>query len=149
MELRDKIAEFLKQRIDFLRETEPGCYQNISCVRANAMKQLPNYFRKGQLEKMFFLFPDPHFKTANHRRRIINTHLLTVYGHFLRPGGVLYTTTDVEELSIWMKERLDEHPLFESLTDEELEADEIVPLLLDSSEEGKKVLKNRGKVSPL
>lgn len=24
-----------------------------------------------QLEKMFFLFPDPHFKEKNHRRRII------------------------------------------------------------------------------
>ena len=26
------------------------------------MKYLPNFFRKGQLEKIFFLFPDPHFK---------------------------------------------------------------------------------------
>lgn len=25
----------------------------------------------GQLTKMFFLFPDPHFKGKNHRRRII------------------------------------------------------------------------------
>jgi tRNA (guanine-N7-)-methyltransferase len=26
-------------------------------MRSNAMKYLPNYFRKGQLEKLFFLFP--------------------------------------------------------------------------------------------
>ena len=31
------------------------------------MKHLPNFFRKGQLEKMFFLFPDPHFKKAKHK----------------------------------------------------------------------------------
>ena len=134
MELRDSITEFVKKRIgrwlitclesdsllwftDFLRESNPGEYLNVACVRANAMKHLPNYFRKGQLERMFFLFPvrhvfqrplsfvskqDPHFKVANHRRRIINTNLLTVYAHFLQPGGLLYTTTDVEELAVWM-----------------------------------------------
>jgi tRNA (guanine-N7-)-methyltransferase len=46
-------------------------YGNITVLRTNAMKYLPNYFEKGQLEKMFFLFPDPHFKEKNHRRRII------------------------------------------------------------------------------
>jgi tRNA (guanine-N7-)-methyltransferase len=37
-------------------------YENISCVKVNFMKYAPNYFRKGQLEKIFFLFADPHFK---------------------------------------------------------------------------------------
>lgn len=39
-----------------LRREHPGQYQNVSVLRTNAMKFLPNYFRKGQLEKMFFLF---------------------------------------------------------------------------------------------
>lgn len=42
---------------DSLRLEHPGQYQNISCVRTNAMKYLPNYFRKEQLTKIFFLFP--------------------------------------------------------------------------------------------
>ena len=45
----------------------PGPYQNATAIRANTMKFMCNYFRKGQLTKMFFLFPDPHFKAANHR----------------------------------------------------------------------------------
>ena len=57
------------------------------------MRYLPNYFRKGQLEKIFFCFPDPHFKAKNHRRRIISLALLSDYAHFLRPGGRLYTIT--------------------------------------------------------
>jgi hypothetical protein len=35
------------------------------------MKYLPHFLEKGQLEKIFFCFPDPHFKAKNHRRRII------------------------------------------------------------------------------
>ena len=46
-------------------------YANIAVLRTNAMKFLPNYFRKAQLKIMFFLFPDPHFKKSNHKRRII------------------------------------------------------------------------------
>jgi tRNA (guanine-N7-)-methyltransferase len=40
-----------------LRLENPGQYQNISVMRHNAMKYLPNFFRKGQLTKLFFLFP--------------------------------------------------------------------------------------------
>lgn len=40
-----------------LRRENPGQYQNISVLRHNAMKYLPNFFRKGQLTKLFFLFP--------------------------------------------------------------------------------------------
>jgi hypothetical protein len=147
---------------DCLRNDHPGQYQNASCMRTNSMKFLPNYFRKGQLTKMFFLFPvsplcpslgppgparrvnpvclpfvgrsvlpprclprydaahalpqrphlppspqpcprqDPHFKAANHRRRIITTPLLTEYAHLMAPGGWLYTITDVPELGEWM-----------------------------------------------
>ncbi len=47
-------------------------------------------------------YQDPHFKTANHRRRIINTPLVTEYAYLLAPGGWLYTITDVEELGKWM-----------------------------------------------
>jgi hypothetical protein len=39
---------------------------------------------------------------ANHRRRIINTCLLTEYAHIMAPGGWLYTITDVPELGEWM-----------------------------------------------
>ena len=61
------------------------------------MKYLPNFFRKGQLSKMFFLFPDPHFKKAKHKWRIINETLLAEYAFVLREGGRLYTVTDVED----------------------------------------------------
>jgi tRNA (guanine-N7-)-methyltransferase len=57
------------------------------------MRYLPNFFKKGQLEKIFFCFPDPHFKAKNHRRRIVSDFLLTEYAYALMPGGRLYTVT--------------------------------------------------------
>lgn len=50
---------------------QPGGYNNVSVIRANSMKHMPNFFAKGQLSKMFFLFPDPHFKLRKQKARII------------------------------------------------------------------------------
>lgn len=40
-------------------------------VRKKRAQLLPHFLERHQLEKMFFCFPDPHFKAKNHRRRII------------------------------------------------------------------------------
>ncbi|XP_045804504.1 tRNA (guanine-N(7)-)-methyltransferase [Trifolium pratense] len=144
MELRDKVSEYVKERILSLRVANPGQYQNISVVRTNSMKYIPNHFEKAQLSKMFFLFPDPHFKEKNHRRRVISPFLLDEYAFVLEVGGIIYTITDVEELGDWMKTCLENHPLFEPLTEKELEADPAVKLLSSATEEGQKVARNDG-----
>jgi len=71
MEIRVKVEEYVRQRIEALRAANPGKYQNVSVLRTNAMKFLPNFFAKGQLSKAFVLFPDPHFKKAKHKWRLI------------------------------------------------------------------------------
>ena len=71
MEIRIKVEDYVRKRIDALRVQHPGQYQNVSVLRTNAMKFMPNYFTKGQLTKMFVLFPDPHFKKSKHKRRLI------------------------------------------------------------------------------
>ncbi|XP_047959332.1 tRNA (guanine-N(7)-)-methyltransferase [Salvia hispanica] len=144
MELRDKVTEYVKERILALRVSTPGKYDNVSVVRTNSMKYIPNYFEKAQLTKMFFLFPDPHFKEKNHRRRVISPHLLDEYAYVLKVGGIIYTISDVEELGAWMKGCLDDHELFEPLTEEELAADPVVELLSTATEEGQKVARNEG-----
>lgn len=144
MELRDKVTEYVKERILALRASSPGQYENISVVRTNSMKYLPNYFGKAQLSKMFFLFPDPHFKEKNHRRRVISLQLLDEYAYALEVGGIIYTVTDVEELGDWMRSCLEDHPLFTAVPEEELEADPVVKLLTSATEEGQKVARNGG-----
>lgn len=50
---------------------------------------------------------------------LLSPTLLAEYAYALRVGGILYTITDVKDLHLWMVKHLDEHPLFERLTDEE------------------------------
>ena len=147
MEIRTQVAEFVEERIKALRaqNAESGLYQNVACLRANAMKFLPNFFRKHQLSKIFFCFPDPHFKTRKHKARIVSTTLNSEYAYVLRPGGIVYTITDVEDLHQWMVSHFNEHPLFERISEEEEEEDECVGIMRCETEEGKKVERNQGK----
>ncbi|NP_001005952.1 tRNA (guanine-N(7)-)-methyltransferase [Danio rerio] len=145
LEIRVKVSDYVQDRIRSLRVAEPGRYQNIACLRSNAMKYLPNFFRKGQLSKMFFLFPDPHFKKTKHKWRIISPTLLAEYAYTLRIGGLVYTNTDVEEVHEWIVQHFGDHPLFSRVTEEQLADDIIVGHLGTCTEEGKKVQRNGGK----
>ncbi|KAH8117748.1 tRNA-methyltransferase [Phellopilus nigrolimitatus] len=160
MEIRVQVTKYVQDRITALRLTERsarsssptdsacrGSYQNVAVTRANAMKFLPNYVQKGQLSKLFFLFPDPHFKARKHKARIISPTLLAEYAYVLRPGGIVYTITDVKDLHDWMSDHLASFPLFEQVEEEELRRDGHGPVLdavRTTTEEGKKVERNNG-----
>lgn len=148
MEIRVQVTQYVEDRIIALRNQNKNHatdnYQNISVLRGNAMKFLPNFFYKGQLSKMFFCFPDPHFKQRKHKARIITNTLLSEYAYVLREGGVVYTITDVQDLHEWMVMHLEEHPLFKRLSKEWEEQDECVTLMWNSTEEGQKVSRNKG-----
>lgn len=145
LEIRPKVTEYVRLRIEALRAEQPGKFQNTSVFRTNAMRYLPHYFKKGQLSKLFFCFPDPHFKLRNHRRRIVGTNLLAEYAYLLAPGGILYTITDVEDLHNWHVDKCTNHPCFERIPDEELESDPCIKAMTEETEEGKKVARGGGK----
>jgi len=157
MEIRVQVTQCVEDRITALLATSsvspsssasaPGPYQNVSVVRANAMKFLPNYFPKHSLSSLFFLFPDPHFKSRKHKARIISPTLLAEYAYAMRPGGIVYTITDVYDLHKWMKSHLEAFPLFQSVDEQTLRAEGKGPILdavYNSTEEGKKVERNKG-----
>lgn len=146
MEIRTQVTEFVQERIKALRaqNAATGEYQNAACLRANTMKFLPNFFKKYQLTKIFLCFPDPHFKARKHKARIVSTTLNSEYAYVMRPGGIIYTITDVEDLHNWMVQHLAAHPSFERVSEEEQEADECVAVMRVETEEGKKVERNKG-----
>lgn len=136
----------------------PGNFENITAIRSNTMKFLPNFFGHHQLSKIFICFPDPHFKARKHKARIISESLNSEYAFVLRPGGLLYTITDVEEYHHWVLRHFlhGEQPeggpapapsskdLFERVSEEELALDPCVRVMKFETEESKKVTRNKG-----
>lgn len=145
LEIRSSVTQYVSEKITASRLQSPGQYTNISVLRANTMKFLPNFFRNGQLSKIFLCFPDPHFKARKHKARIVSATLNSEYAFVLRPGGKVYTITDVEDLHAWMVEHLQGHPSFERVGEAELEGDECVEVMRRETEEGKKVERNGGR----
>lgn len=83
LEIRVKVSDYVRDRIQSLRASEPGRYQNIACIRSNAMKYLPNFFCKGQVGLHLCMSPD---RTEMERRvlvrvwtrRLTSTHVWAV-----------------------------------------------------------------------
>ena len=151
MEIRISVTEYVQEKIRALRtqNAENQTYQNISCLRANTMKFLPNFFLKHQLRAIFLCFPDPHFKQRKHKARIVSTTLCSEYAYVLRPGGYVYTITDVKDLHEWMVSHFAGHGSFVrvedmELQDEDTEVGKCVATMKVETEEGKKVERNKG-----
>ena len=154
MEIRTSVTEYVQEKVRALRvqNAATGGFQNASCIRANTMKFLPNFFQKAQLEKIFLCFPDPHFKQRKHKARIVSYTLNSEYAYVLKPGAIVYTITDVKDLHDWMKGHFERHPSFERVEkvfeegtgDDGEGMDECVKLIREETEEGKKVTRNGG-----
>lgn len=147
LEIREKVTTYVGKRI-LASRFEPkeenalrSKLANVSCMRQNVMKNIVNYCRKGQIERMFFCFPDPHFKKSNWRRRIVNPGLLSIYAYCMKIGGLIYCVTDVEDLHNWMYSSLKNHPSFEEVPLESLNEDDtrVLEATKTSTEESKKV----------
>ena len=144
MEIRDKVTNYAGERLYTLRLNSGNTkYNNISFVRTNTMKLLLNYFYKGQIDKMFFCFADPHFKKNNHKKRIINKYLLNDYSYLLKIGGILYSITDVKDLHIWHRTILNQNPCFSEISIDELEKDPFLQFM-KNTDEARKVIRNKG-----
>ena len=150
-EIRAKVCEYVRLRLVALRQMGEATkgYQNAAVMRANTMKNLLNYHSPKSLTKIFLLFPDPHFKAKNHRRRIVTYDLLCEYAYCMKEGATLYVATDVEELHNWHLSHCDAHPSFVRLAkgeysgsegeDVPVPSDPCVLAMLTATEEGKKV----------
>lgn len=138
LEIREPVVQSVKERLQGLVKKNGQAYSNIGVINMNAMKHLPNYFNKGQLKAMFFLYADPHFKKSKQKNRIISVDLLDVYAYVLAPGGRLYTCTDVEDLHNWEVGALSSHPCFERVSDADMANDPAVPVMLTATDEAAK-----------
>lgn len=159
--VHDRIIALRRQQA--ASEIKSPTYQNISVIRANTMKFLPNFFPRSSLRHIFLCFPDPHFKARKHKARIVSDTLCAEYAYVLQNGGCVWTITDVQELAEWIARSFRESGspggnnqsdrLFERLEvpndDEEdhwvdQQLARIVKCMRLETEEGQKVSRNKG-----
>ena len=70
---------------------------NAVMLNEDAAKVLAESVKDNSLEAVHVYFPDPWWKKAHRKRRILRADVLTLIEKRLRPGGTLHFWTDVEE----------------------------------------------------
>lgn len=73
---------------------------NVRSVFANISVDLPRLFGAGQVRRFFLYFPDPWWKSKQHKRRVMAPELVPELVSALAPGGELHVATDIFELAL-------------------------------------------------
>jgi tRNA (guanine-N7-)-methyltransferase len=73
---------------------------NVRLVFANMSVDMPRLFAPGSVRRFFLNFPDPWFKTRQHKRRVIGPELMEEIHRALAPGGELFVQTDIFDLAM-------------------------------------------------
>lgn len=89
---------------------------NVRVVFANISVDLPRLFAPASVRRFYLNFPDPWFKSRQHKRRVINPGLIAELARALQPGGELYVMTDIFALALDAMAALETSPAYESAT---------------------------------
>ena len=83
---------------------------NLVSVFANINADLPALLPRGRVQRFFLNFPDPWFKRAQRKRRVVDPRLGAELRDLLAPGGELFFQSDVFELALDAMEALEQVP---------------------------------------
>ena len=115
---RDTLFVGVEIRRDLIEVANAGFVQagvaNARAVFANMSVDMPRLFSAGSVRRFFLNFPDPWFKSRQHKRRVIGPALIAEIGRALVPGGELYVMTDIFTLALEAMAALETSELFES-----------------------------------
>src|SRR5262245_4099451 len=73
---------------------------NVQLVFANMSVDMRRLFAAGSVRRFYLNFPDPWFKTRQHKRRVIGPELMDEIHHALAPDGELFVQTDIFDLAL-------------------------------------------------
>jgi tRNA (guanine-N7-)-methyltransferase len=73
---------------------------NVRSVFANMSVDLPRLFAPASVARFHLNFPDPYFKSRQHKRRVISPALFADLRALLAPGGEVHVATDIFELAL-------------------------------------------------
>lgn len=113
VEVRKKLVEVVQER---LRRDQ---LSNVMMVYGSAERVFEDMLDDGTVNRVFVFHPDPWFKKRHHNRRVIRPDFLEIIAQKMKPGGLLYVSTDVAELWDAMTESIGLNPQFEPAEDPE------------------------------
>ena len=73
---------------------------NVRSVFANMSVDMRRLFAESSVRRFFLNFPDPWFKSRQHKRRVLGPGLMAEIGRALAAGGELYVQTDIFALAL-------------------------------------------------
>ena len=73
---------------------------NVRSVFANMSVDMPRLFVPGSVARFFLNFPDPWFKSRQHKRRVVSPALIDEIGVALVPGGEIFVETDIFDIAL-------------------------------------------------
>jgi len=73
---------------------------NVHCVFANMTVDLPRLFGPASVTRFHLNFPDPWFKTRQHKRRVMSPQLVRDLHALLAADGEVHVATDIFEIAL-------------------------------------------------
>jgi tRNA (guanine-N7-)-methyltransferase len=73
---------------------------NVQLVFANMSVDMRRMFAPGSVRRFYLNFPDPWFKSRQHKRRVIGPELMEEIHLALQPDGELFVQTDIFDLAL-------------------------------------------------
>jgi tRNA (guanine-N7-)-methyltransferase len=94
VEIRRELVTFTN------KELSRAGLDNVRLVFANMSVDMRRMFAAGSVRRFYLNFPDPWFKTRQHKRRVIGPELMEEIHRALVPRGELFVQTDIFDLAL-------------------------------------------------
>lgn len=92
-----------------------GVHDRVQSVFANISVDLPRLFAPGSVRRFFINFPDPWFKSWQHKRRVIEPGLVDDMLRALAADGEIYVNTDIFDLALDALAAMEMNPQLENM----------------------------------
>jgi tRNA (guanine-N7-)-methyltransferase len=83
---------------------------NVHSVFANMSVDLPRLFAPASVDRFLLYFPDPWYKSRQHKRRVVSPSLVADLVALLAPAGEVHVATDIFEIALEAMAALEDHP---------------------------------------
>lgn len=134
IEIRPQAVEFALKRLERDHEELKGSLYYISCnANVDLDRMLGQYTGSitknegdsdkatsgGSIDLVSIQFPDPHFKEAHKKRRVVTPIFVDTLAKYMLPGSTIFLQSDVKPVLDDMRERFRASPYFKDDLDSE------------------------------